>query len=59
MLDLIFTRQEGDITDTTYNAPLGMSDHAIINMKYCIEEESNIGKYKKVPLLLDKGMKFA
>ena len=46
MLDLIFTKQEGDITDTTYNAPLGMSDHAVINMKYCIEEESNIGKYK-------------
>ena len=46
MLDLIFTRQEGDITDTTYNAPLGMSDHAVINMKYCIEEESNISKYK-------------
>ena len=46
MLDLIFTRQQEDITDITYHAPLGMSDHAVINMKYCIEEESNVSKYK-------------
>ena len=38
MLDLLFTRQQEDITNITYHAPLGMSDHAVINMKYCIEE---------------------
>ena len=46
MLDLLFTRQQEDITNITYHAPLGMSDHAVINMKYCIEEESNVSKYK-------------
>ena len=46
MLDLLFTRQQEDLTNITHNAPLGMSDHDVINMKYYIEEESNVSQYK-------------
>ena len=47
MLDLLFTRQQEDLTNITYNAPLGTSDHAVLNMNYYIEEESNVSQYKE------------
>ena len=44
--DLILTRQHEDIENMKYSAPLGMSDHDVINFEYCIEVENNIKKYK-------------
>ena len=44
--DVVFTKHQDDIANITYNAPLGMSDHTVINMEYCIEGESKVSKYK-------------
>ena len=47
MLDLIFTRQPEDITDINYGAPLGKSDHAVLDMKYWTNIVKNKKQYKE------------
>ena len=46
MLDLIFTRQQEDITDINYGAPLGKGDHAVLDMKYWTNIAKSPKKYK-------------
>ena len=47
MPDQLFTRQQEDLVNLTYNSPLGMSDHAVINMTYSMEVEKNVSQYKR------------
>ena len=47
MPDQIFTRQQEDLVNLSYNSPLGKSDHAVINMTYCMEVEKSVSKYKR------------
>ncbi len=37
MLDLIFTLNEWDIREVKMEAPLGMSDHSVLNFEYLVE----------------------
>ena len=46
MPDQLFTRQQEDIVNLIYNSPLGMSDHAVINITYSMEVEQNVSQYK-------------
>ena len=45
-LDLIFTRQPEDITDLNYGAPLGKSDHAVLDMKYWADIKNDTKQFK-------------
>ena len=45
-LDLIFTRQPEDITNINYGAPLGKSDHAVLDMKYWVDIKNNTKQFK-------------
>ena len=47
MPDQLFTRQQEDIVNLIYNSPLGMSDHAVINITYSMEVENNVSQYKR------------
>ena len=46
MLDLIFTRQPEDITELNHNAPLGKSDHDVLDMKYWADAKNTTKKFK-------------